>query len=357
MGKAIARFNGGGASGAGGSPGLNILSFGAVGDGTTDNSNALQNAINAAIDNGCALYVPIGNFAFGTTLQIKGPLTLYGLTESFLQGGWLGTGGVSGSRLTYTGSGTAVNITGPTSTTPLNYRVILRYLSIGTGLSIASPAAPPSGTIAIAVNCEESEFEHLEISGFDTGIMVTHLAISSIHDCQWECNNDHINAPPNQTFAFVAIYRNNFFAASRSAIRLNSGVSIWMRFNYFEACQYSLWVENSTGFPQIYTCLFSDNDANTKHQPRRLVGHGHRQRAGDHDREHHDRQRRAGRDAHDPQQHAAHRYGRHLRNRRLGARQPQRERHARRAAQFAMGRHAGRDLLGLPDLLHRRARQ
>ena len=90
--------------------------------------------------------------------------------------------------------------------------------------------------------------------------------------CQLECNNDHINAPPATTFAFVAIYRNNFFAASRPAIRLNSAVSIWIRWNYFEACQFSLWVENSTGFPQLYTSHFCDNDVNTNTSPGGWLG-------------------------------------------------------------------------------------
>ena len=272
MGRAIARFSGGTATGAGSAPGLSILSFGAVGDGVTDNSSAIQNAINAAMDAGCALYVPIGNFTFSTTLQIKGPLTLYGLTESYIVGGWLGAGGISGSRLTYTGAGTAINVTGPGGAAPLNYRVIMRYLSIGTGLWTSSPAAPPAGTVAIAVDCEESEFEHLEISGFDTGIMISHLAISSIHDCQLGCNNDHITAPPGVSPAFVYIYRNNFFAASRSALRLNSGVSIWIRFNYFEACRYAVWVENSAGFPQLFACQFSENDVNTNTSPGGWLG-------------------------------------------------------------------------------------
>ena len=261
MGKAIAKFAAGTSSTSSTSP-FSILAYGAVADGVTDNSAALQAAINAALDNGCALYVPPGNYAFSTTLQIAGPLTIYGLTESFLSGGWLGPNGKSGSRLTYTGAGTALNVATPANPSSINYRVILRYLSIGTALSVISPTAPPAGTVGVALTCEESEFHHLEINGFDTGILINHLAISSIHDCQMEGNNDAIAAPSNAAFAITEIAHNDFFGCSRSGIRLDAGTSIWMHHNYFESVRYGLWVENSAGAVALFACDFSDNHMN-----------------------------------------------------------------------------------------------
>jgi hypothetical protein len=68
----------------------NINSFGAIGDGTTDNSTALQNAINA----GYAVIVPSGTFNFSTTLTLK--------KDSII----VGTG--KKSVLQYTGLGVAL---------------------------------------------------------------------------------------------------------------------------------------------------------------------------------------------------------------------------------------------------------
>lgn len=51
---------------------LNVLDFGAVGDGTTDNGDAFQSALNAAV-NGGTVYVPPGQFAFMDNVTITVP--------------------------------------------------------------------------------------------------------------------------------------------------------------------------------------------------------------------------------------------------------------------------------------------
>jgi hypothetical protein len=58
---------------------FNVLDFGAVGDGTTDNFAAFQNALNAARSGGM-VYVPPGQFAFiqNSTLHIPRGVTLQG---------------------------------------------------------------------------------------------------------------------------------------------------------------------------------------------------------------------------------------------------------------------------------------
>lgn len=53
---------------------ISILDFGAVGDGVgdegTDNSEAIQDAIDAAVSSGAEVYAPAGQFNFSTTLEI-----------------------------------------------------------------------------------------------------------------------------------------------------------------------------------------------------------------------------------------------------------------------------------------------
>ena len=68
----------------------NIVSLGAVGDGQTDNSVTLQNAINA----GYAVFIPEGTFNFGSTLILKKDSILLGIGKK--------------SILRYTGTGAAL---------------------------------------------------------------------------------------------------------------------------------------------------------------------------------------------------------------------------------------------------------
>ena len=57
--------------------GLNVLSFGAKGDATTDNTDAFTKALNAA-KNGGYVYVPTGRYLFKGTLTIPSGVTLIG---------------------------------------------------------------------------------------------------------------------------------------------------------------------------------------------------------------------------------------------------------------------------------------
>jgi polygalacturonase len=51
---------------------FNILGYGAVGDGITDNSGAIQKAFNAAQAAGGTVLIPPGNFKYSTTLIVTG---------------------------------------------------------------------------------------------------------------------------------------------------------------------------------------------------------------------------------------------------------------------------------------------
>ena len=69
---------------------VNVKDFGAVGNSVTDDTAALQNAINAAASSSKALYIPNGKYAYTPPLTINGNLTIIG--ES-LTSNW--AGGVS----------------------------------------------------------------------------------------------------------------------------------------------------------------------------------------------------------------------------------------------------------------------
>jgi Pectate lyase superfamily protein len=56
----------------------NVKFFGAVGDGVTDDSTAIQTAINSLAAPGGTLYFPAGNYAIGTAIQPKDGIYMYG---------------------------------------------------------------------------------------------------------------------------------------------------------------------------------------------------------------------------------------------------------------------------------------
>ncbi len=67
---------------------LNVVTFGAVGDDQTDNSAALQRALDAGAGSGATVFVPPGRYRSGTlfirsdtTLELAAGATLVGPTE------------------------------------------------------------------------------------------------------------------------------------------------------------------------------------------------------------------------------------------------------------------------------------
>jgi hypothetical protein len=91
--------------------GLNVKDYGAVGDNTTDDTQAFQDALDAAKTNGNRVIVPTGNYKITSTLMIEDGVTLVGesLGSTPLQTPY------NGSAIRYTGSGFAVKIIGHTS--------------------------------------------------------------------------------------------------------------------------------------------------------------------------------------------------------------------------------------------------
>ena len=62
---------------------VSVKDFGAVGDGSTDDTTAIQNAINAAATGG--IYIPPGTYKISSTLVIKGGITGAGVTATIIQ--------------------------------------------------------------------------------------------------------------------------------------------------------------------------------------------------------------------------------------------------------------------------------
>lgn len=59
---------------------ISVKDFGAVGNGTTDDTTAIQNAVNFGITNGKAVHFPAGNYNVTQQITITGAVKLYGTT-------------------------------------------------------------------------------------------------------------------------------------------------------------------------------------------------------------------------------------------------------------------------------------
>nr|WP_242486977.1 glycoside hydrolase family 55 protein [Peribacillus sp. TH16] len=81
---------------------INIKEFGAIGDSTTDDTKAIQNAINDAESNNLALYIPSGSYKISTTLLISKRIKIYG-------------DGMGLSKIIYEGRSSAIKIQPPTN--------------------------------------------------------------------------------------------------------------------------------------------------------------------------------------------------------------------------------------------------
>ena len=87
----------------------NLKDYGAVGDGVTDDTAAVQAAITAAVANKKALYVPAGNYMLNGGITINGVLTMYG---EGMQNSIFTYVPVNGNAFTWTADGSYSSIRG-----------------------------------------------------------------------------------------------------------------------------------------------------------------------------------------------------------------------------------------------------
>ncbi len=85
-------------------PTCSITSFGAVGDGVTDNATAIQNTFNSAATNHCIALIPAGTFTYSGTITATG-IAVAGIGAASI----LAPLSVTNESLTVTGSGGSVS--------------------------------------------------------------------------------------------------------------------------------------------------------------------------------------------------------------------------------------------------------
>jgi len=102
---------------------FNVLDYGAKGDGVTDDTDAIQRAVDAAALGGGTVDFPAGTFLISSPVQLKSAVNLRGVTnlsiltmpaqssQTFMLEGW-GLSDVTISGLTFRGGGYAENASG-----------------------------------------------------------------------------------------------------------------------------------------------------------------------------------------------------------------------------------------------------
>jgi hypothetical protein len=166
---------------------INIRQFGAKGDGATDDTAALQAAIDAAANTGRAAYVPSGTYKITSTVLIttvgnsgiQKYLSLVGDGETLSVIAWAGSTSGTAIKITYNKyfeiSGLAINNT------------VAKGTTIGvlqTGPNVGGGTQTLAGT-----------FRHFAVSGFDVGM----LAGETLPTAASEILYDHVGFYSNNT--------------------------------------------------------------------------------------------------------------------------------------------------------------
>jgi hypothetical protein len=205
----------------------NVKDFGARGDGSTDDTSAIQAAINAAAAKGGSVYFPSGVYKTSRTLTVSGKnplIRLFGensqdfLTGSSIQGsvsessgdltsGYLFAAAQPGTSLPASNFGCAIieNMNWSNSSPsgkglfiPAMMYGVVRHCNIVTSKVGISTVGPPQGGMPVAgIGC----IEHCTITGNQTaGSIGAYISTGSVTACSiigWDTGCAAIGATPN----------------------------------------------------------------------------------------------------------------------------------------------------------------
>lgn len=222
--------------------------WGAVGDDSTDNSTALQKAIDNRILNGGVLCVPPGIYRHSATLTVNDDVHINGLSEK--------GNSTRGVYFKYTGTGTAWKL----GKYDGNWMYSLKLSGVRIG-------AATSADVAIEVDrLSESDFADIHFNGaFSTVMLIRGLTISSIRDCDFSTIGMGIHFDANASTkenTSNTIERCNFYANTVAAIKINKALSLRLHNNWFEQSPIGIWIDNNSteGFASVNHLVAFNND-------------------------------------------------------------------------------------------------
>lgn len=183
---------------------VSVKDFGAVGDAVTDDTTALQDAINYATANGKSLYVPSGKYLISSSLSIIRPTGEY-RADSFKM---FGDGGGS-IFLGYTlcpGTVIFTNSDVPILSFPERITGGFNNLYIEHMRLEQTNAAATNPVISLAITAGYSKFSHLEIrqGGLGDGVKILKGYLTTFEFCNI-VNKDLVNVGSGVTRVGVGI--------------------------------------------------------------------------------------------------------------------------------------------------------
>lgn len=141
---------------------VNVLDYGAVGDGVTDDTQAIQNASDYCTDNGLELYFPAGDYATTDTIIFE-DCHVVGFGATIYPSNSVTTGVQVGTSLTI-------------------FEKSIRGLTVrGNGKDVQ----PSSSNAWLFVNAANALFEQIEGSRFDYGFSIIPPTSTRVAYCVW----------------------------------------------------------------------------------------------------------------------------------------------------------------------------
>lgn len=240
-----------------------VRDFGAKGDGVTDDSEALQNAIDAMGAVHGKLLIPPGKYVFSQTLRIQTQITIEGMQPTTRYHPRVPGKGNVGSLLYYTGTGIAVDVKNLSSPDAAGTKYVGRVILRGFRLAAANEAS----TGVRLFNVQESEIDRVSIGdAYDAAPGKFAIGV----DC-CGCNthtkiHDGIIAGPDIGIFFrydgsadmnvsPKVYGMNIFVNSVAAIKIQEATGLIIGpHNWFEGNKTTILIDNS-GVPALSAVL------------------------------------------------------------------------------------------------------
>ena len=165
---------------------VSVKDFGAIGDGSHDDTTAIQAALTAVSANGGAVYVPTGTYKISTTLQISGNTRLYG----------------DGNSSVITTSSNIQSLTGSNTGSNVLYGVNIESIRFDNTFPVSQVAGPvltatlTNGSPTVVVTSVAGLYNGMSITG--TGIPTgTYIQVSNYSTAVFLRNSS--GAPVNAT--------------------------------------------------------------------------------------------------------------------------------------------------------------
>lgn len=195
---------------------VSVKDFGAVGDGVTDDTDAIQAALDALKNNQTLLF-PIGNYK-ATAPLVMAP----GKSWQSLVGGSpaTGSGGSNGTLSSITFSGLPANAV---AITPNTYATVENLGIFGPGFSSANTFT------CIATDAKEINIQNCTIQLWNAGISIKRCYYSRLGNVNFRFNNNDLIIEQNYTLSGINLSFNGMPIAGqtyRTPVTLNAGGNI-----------------------------------------------------------------------------------------------------------------------------------